>query len=131
MIGLDTNVLVRYLMEDDEEQARRAEALIEGAADRGEPMFVSQVVLCEMTWVLATVFRLPKAALVEALTDVVRTTQFVIEAPDLASRALQRFEQGRADFADYVIAERATEAGCDRVATFDGKLLKEEGFTAP
>lgn len=131
MIGLDTNVLVRYLMEDDEDQARRAEALIDGAADRGEPMFVSHVVLCEMTWVLATVFRLPKAALVEALTDVVRTTQFVIEAPDLASRALHRFEQGGADFADSVIAERAAEAGCDRVATFDGKLLKEEGFTAP
>lgn len=131
MIGLDTNVLVRYLMADDAAQARRVEALVDAAAERGEPMFVSHVVLCELTWVLAVVLRLPKAALVEALTDVLRTSQFVIEAPDLASRALRRYERGKADFADYVIAERAAEAGCDRVATFDGRLLEEEHFIAP
>jgi len=99
--------------------------------DRGERMFVSHVALCEMMWVLAAVFRLPKNALVEALTDVIRTAQFVVEDPDLAARAVSRYEHGRADFADYVIAERSNGAGCEQVATFDEKLLAEAGFVAP
>lgn len=131
MIGLDTNVLVRYLMADDEDQSARARALIESAADRGEPLFISHVVLCEMTWVLASAFRLPKDALLEALTDVLRTAQFVVQEPDLAARALRRFEDGRADFADYLIAERSNDAGCGQLATFDRKLLREGGFMAP
>ena len=131
MIGLDTNVLVRLLMGDDEDQSRRAEALVVAAADRGEPMFVSHVVLCEVTWVLSSVYRVPKAVLLDTLADVLRTAQFVIEDPEVAARALRRCRQGKADFADYIIAERAIEAGCERVATFDGTLLKEKGFTAP
>lgn len=131
MIALDTNVLVRYLIADDEEQSPRARALISKAADRGEPMYVSHLVLCEMAWVLTRVYRLPRAALSEALTGVVRAAQFVVEQPDIASRALRRHQEGRADFADYVIAERATDAGCENVATFDEELLKERGFMAP
>lgn len=131
MIGLDTNVLVRYLMDDDEEQSPRAKALIDSAAERGEPLFISHVVLCEMTWVLGSVFRLPKDALVEALSDVVRTAQFVVEEPDIAARALSRYASGRADFADYVIAERSNQAGGELVATFDRKLLREGGFVSP
>lgn len=131
MIGLDTNVLIRYLMSDDEEQSASARALIEGAADRGEPMLICHVVLCEVTWVLARAFRVPKDVLAEALTDVIRTAQFVVEAPDVAIRAVARFERGGADFADYLIAERCAEAGADVVATFDKQLLGEAGFVAP
>lgn len=131
MMALDTNVLVRYLTADDEAQAPRAKALIEGAADRGEPMYVSHVVLCELVWVLTAAFGLEKDALVDVLTDIIRTAQFAIEEPDLAARALRRFEHGAADFADYVVAERAADAGCDRVATFDRKLLAEAGFVEP
>ena len=75
--------------------------------------------------------RLEKDALVDVLTDIIRTAQFAIEEPDLAARALRRFENGAADFADYVVAERAANAGCDRVATFDRKLLAEAGFVEP
>ena len=131
MIALDTNVLVRYLMDDDEEQSPRARSFIESAADRRARMFVSHIVLCEMTWVLATAYRVPKIARVEALRDVIRTAQFVIEDPDLAARALHRYEHGRADFADYLIAERSTAAGCEHVATFDRQLLAEPGFLVP
>jgi predicted nucleic-acid-binding protein len=131
MMALDTNVLVRYLTTDDAAQAARAKALIEGAADRGESMYVSHIVLCELVWVLTAAFGLEKDALVDVLTDIIRTAQFAIEEPDLAARALRRFEDGAADFADYVVAERAADAGCDRVATFDRKLLAEAGFVEP
>lgn len=131
MIGLDTNVLLRYLLADDEAQTPRAVGFIGNAAERGEKMFLSHVVLCEVAWVMKAGCSLPKDDIALVLTNLLRTAQFAIEDPDLASRALRRYEQGGADFADYLIAERAAEAGCDGVATFDGRLLKEAGFTAP
>lgn len=131
MIGLDTNVLLRYLLEDDEDQTPRAIALIRSAADQDEKMFLAHVVLCEVAWVMKSACSLPKADIVGVLTKLLSTAQFVVEDPDLASRALDRYRQGKADFADYVIGERARLAGCELVATFDRKLLKEEGFTAP
>jgi predicted nucleic-acid-binding protein len=131
VIALDTNVLVRYLLLDDETQSPRAAALINGSAARGEKMFVSHVVLCEVTWVLRTAASLTRDEVAAALTGMIRTAQFVVEDPDIANRALHRYEAGGADFADYLIAERAAAAGFDQVVTFDKKLLKESGFIRP
>lgn len=131
MIGLDTNVLVRYLVEDDEEQALRAAELIEGAADRGDELFLAHIVLCELVWVLGAAYRRSREEIAVALTAILRTAQFVVEDVDLAHRALARFVEERGDFADYLVAERAAEAGCDAVATFDDKLLDAAGFIRP
>ncbi len=131
MIALDTNVLVRYLMMDDPEQSRRAAAFIDGIADAGDRMYVSHVVLCEVSWVLGRAYRMSKANLVSALSAMARTAQFTVEDPDIAGRALRRYQSGGADFADYLIAERARAAGCERLATFDRKLLAEDGFIQP
>ncbi len=131
MIGLDTNVIVRYLVEDDEEQAARAAALIEGAANRGETLFIAQIVLCELAWVLGAAYGRSRLEVARALKAVLRTAQFVVEDVDLAHRALARFEEDRGDFADYVVAERAFGNGCERVATFDKRLLAEDSFFAP
>ena len=131
MIGLDTNVLVRYLVEDDEEQAARAAAFIEGISDRGEKLYVPHVVLCELVWVLASAYGRSRRDLAEALKAIVQTAQLVVEDVDVAHRALARFEAGAADFADYIVAERSAEAGCEWVATFDKKLLTEDGFVKP
>jgi predicted nucleic-acid-binding protein len=65
------------------------------------------------------------------LGAILRTAQFQVQESDLAFRALGRFEAGAADFADYLLAEQATRAGCDACATFDRKLLREEGFFRP
>lgn len=131
MIALDTNVLVRYLTADDAEQAERAAAVIDDAVARGESLFISHIVLCEVTWVLTRAFRLAKPELVAVLDDIVRTAQFVVEDPAIARRALSRFAAGAADFADYIIAERTAGAGCRVVVTFDRKLVRERGFEAP
>ena len=131
MIALDTNVLVRYLTEDDEAQATRAAALIEGATDSGERMFVSHIVLCELVWVLAGPYRRPRSDIIAALKGLLASAQLLVEDAALAHRALARYQSGRADFADYLIRERASAAGYEEVATFDRKLLREDGFVEP
>ncbi|MCB9543689.1 MAG: type II toxin-antitoxin system VapC family toxin [Myxococcales bacterium] len=131
MIGLDTNVLVRYLADDDPEQSGRAAALIEGAADRGEALYLSGVVLCEVVWVLRGPYKRGREEIAGALDLVLRSAAFVIEDLDLTRRAWERYAAGGADFADYLIAEKSLSAGCDRVATFDRKLLRERGFAEP
>ena len=131
MIGLDTNVLVRYLTEDDPGQARRAAMLLEGVTGSEERLFVSHIVLCELTWVLRGAYGRPKQDVVRALEGLISSAQLLVEDSALAHRALERYRYGKADFADYVVAERAWAAGCSEIATFDRKLLGEDGFVAP
>lgn len=131
MIALDTNVVVRYLMMDEPDQGRRAAALIDRAVATGEPMYLSLVVLCEVTWVLRGAYRLEKSELVTAISGLMRSAQLELEGADIASRALRRYRSGAADFADYVIAERAAAAGCTTLATFDRKLLREADAVEP
>ena len=131
MIGLDTNVLVRYLVEDDPEQAPRAAALIEQASETGERLFVPQIVLCEIVWVLESSFRFPREKIVSVLAALLRSRQLVIEDVGTSRLALERYAARGGDFADYVIVERCRAAGCERVASFDGGLASEEGVFAP
>lgn len=126
MIGLDTNVLVRFLTEDDPEQSPRAVALIEGALEEGERLFVTQIVLCELVWVLDSVYGYPRQEIVAAVSDLLRARQLVIEDLDSARAALDRYAAEGGDFADFLIVERCRAAGCGRVASFDGGLGKAE-----
>lgn len=131
MIALDTNVLVRYLAEDHPNQSARAAALIEGAIARRRRLFVAHVVLCELVWVLRRAYHRTRPDVVALLEGLLASAQIVVEAPELAHQALARYAVGRADFADYLIAERAAAAGCGSVATFDKALLGEDGFLEP
>ena len=131
MIGLDTNVLVRYLVEDDESQSRRASKLIEGAVERGEELFISDVVMCETVWVLSSAYSFSRAEICDVLGDLLRARSVVFTSSDRLARSLESFRKGKSDFADYLIRELAKAAGADSVATFDRKLLKEPGFTKP
>lgn len=131
MTALDTNVLVRFLVEDDEAQSAAAAALIDEALSREEGLFVSDIVVCETVWVLTAAYRVKRPAVIAILRDLLRAKQLVFSAPDLLSRALGAFTTGRGDFADYLIREHARAAGFDQVATFDRALLGDRGFTAP
>ena len=131
MIGLDTNVLVRFLVEDDVEQTARAAAFVRKAAAKGEPLFVSDVVLCEVVWVLARAYSFSRDVLAAALRRLLSARQLTFADADVLDRALTSYGSGRGDFADYVIREHAREAGCRSVATFDRALLKEDGFERP
>lgn len=128
MTGLDTNVLVRYLTQDDAAQARRANALLADAVAKGDRCFIGTVVLCELTWVLRGAYSFDKATLVSVLERILATAQFVIDQKDVVRRALEDYRTGRADFADYVIGQRSREAGCGATATFDRRLKGNKMF---
>ena len=131
MIALDTNVLVRFLVEDDEAQTAKAAALIEHTIDSGDALFVADVVLCETVWVLAGSYHVSRVEITKTLRDLLRAKHLIFAASDQLARALDAFAEGRGDFADYVIREHARAADCEAVATFDRALLQERGFVAP
>lgn len=132
MKGLDTNILVRYLTADDPEQVEIAKANIEGAESRGERLFVCGIVLCELAWVLrGRSYDYGKREIADALEHLLDTSVFEIEQRDLVRKALSRYRDGRADFADYLLGLIHEDAGCDETWTFDNRLKKEKGFAFP
>lgn len=128
MIGLDTNVLVRYLTQDDPAQARLVNALIDRLVADGERAFVGRIVLCELAWVLAGPYRFDKQSIAKALEAIVATAQFEVDGKDTVARALDEFRRGRADFADYLLGRSHQEAGCSVTVTFDRQLESCDAF---
>jgi len=128
MIGLDTNVLVRYIMQDDPKQSLKASKLIEslGEPDRG---YISLVAVVELAWVLSSCYDLSREQLALALEAMLRTKQFVVEHADQVVRALRVFKASKADFADCLIERSASHAGCERTVTFDVGAAKHAGMT--
>lgn len=131
MIGLDTNVLVRYLTQDDPDQSPRANRLIEAQCSRHAPGRVALVALCELVWVLRGAYCYDKSLVVAVLEQILATVELEVEQEDLASRALSAYRRGAADFADYVIAYGNDAAGCDVTYSFDRNLGKEQCVLAP
>jgi predicted nucleic-acid-binding protein len=131
VIALDTNVLVRFLVEDDPVQTQRARALLQRAIETAAPCYVSDVVVCEVVWVLETSYKVRRAEVREILGQLLRARHLVFSSAARLSRALDSHTSGRGDFADYLIREHSRTFGCEAVATFDGDLLKETGFVAP
>jgi predicted nucleic-acid-binding protein len=128
MIALDTNVLVRLLVRDDLRQGRRAAALVEGALDAGEQIFVPEIALVEAVWVLDRRYRFERREIATALLELISSRDVELEDRDRVHRALRAYERGRGGFSDYLIREQSRSAGCDTVYTFDRKLLREDGF---
>jgi predicted nucleic-acid-binding protein len=131
VIAVDTNILVRMLLEDDAVQTAAARRLLEGAEERGEECVVSEIVLCELVWVLARSYRLQRQAIAGALEVLLSRRPFVFSRRDLVTSAVHRYATGSADFADYLVAEDAFALGSHTVFTFDKVLLKEPGFARP
>ena len=131
MIALDTNVLVRYLVEDDARQTALAAALIGRAVKNDNALFVSDVVVCETVWVLSAAYQFDRAEIADVLRDVFRARHLTFVASDQLSLALAAYTAGKGDFADYLVREHARAAGCAEVVTFDKALLRERGFVAP
>jgi predicted nucleic-acid-binding protein len=128
VIGLDTNVLVRYVLQDDPRQSLRASRLIDSlSAD--EPGFVPVVALVELAWVLGAGYKLPRAQLAAVLETLLRSKELVIDRADLVMQALARFSAGSADFADALIERMAAAAGCTETMTFDQGAAKATGMT--
>ncbi len=129
MIALDTNVLVRFLVRDDEGQARRARALIEDSASAGDPCLITSPVLCELEWVLEGVYGASRADIAATVRDLLTTPPFVVEDEPLTRRALGAYTKGKADFSDYLLGQLGRAAGARTTHTFDRALRNAEGFT--
>jgi len=128
VIGLDTNVVVRYIMQDDPRQARPATELIESlTADA--PGFVTLVSMAEIAWVLASAYGLTRIQVCQALEGLLRTQEILVERAEVVWRALRLFQSGGADFADGLIAHCSAAAGCERTMTFDRAAAKAGGMT--
>jgi predicted nucleic-acid-binding protein len=128
MIGLDTNVLVRYIMQDDARQAPLATRLVESLSPES-PGFVSLVSLVELAWVLGSAYELDRDQLVEALDGLLRTKEVVVERAETVWKALRIFQNANADLADCLIERSAASAGCERTVTFDRGAVKGCGMT--
>lgn len=128
MIGLDTNVLVRYIMQDDPRQSPKATRLIE-ALDSESPGFVTVVSVVELYWVLTSCYGLGGHDFKRALDALLRAKQIVVDRADQVLRALRVFDDGKADFADCLIERIASSAGCAETLTFDAGAAKHSGMS--
>jgi predicted nucleic-acid-binding protein len=128
MKGLDTNVLVRYLTQDDPKQAAIATKVIEEAAVREEKMLVHPIVFCELIWVLETAYGFPKADIIKILERILRTAQFEISEKDLLWLALGDYRSGKGDFSDYYLGRANERAGAGVTLSFDTALKADPRF---
>ncbi len=128
MIGLDTNVLVRYIMQDDPKQSPKATKLIE-SLDGDNPGYITLVSVVELYWVLTASYELTGEQVAQALEAILRTKQFLVERAAQVMRALRVFADGKSDFADCLIERSADSAGCARTMTFDVGASKHAGMT--
>jgi predicted nucleic-acid-binding protein len=118
MIGLDTNVIVRYVMQDDPAQFRSASKLIESLSAENRA-FLGLVVIVELVWVLRTSYQTPRQGIAKVLDGLLQTREFTIERADLVGQALRLYTDGGADFADCLIERCASASDCDLIFTFD------------
>jgi predicted nucleic-acid-binding protein len=121
MIGLDTNVLVRYLTQDDPVQSALANTFIEHELSAAEPGIIGHIVLCEVGWVLARAYGYAREQVADALGALLTCREFRVEAPDLAILALQHYRNGAADFSDYLLGRMHQRLGATHTMTFDRK----------
>ena len=128
MIALDTNVLVRYLVEDDPVQTPAAQELMEGLTPRHQG-FISREVAIEVVWVLNRTYGFSSAQIAEALMGLITTDSLVVEVPQDIARAAAGYARGDADFADLMILAAAERAGAEALHTFDRKLARLAGAT--
>jgi predicted nucleic-acid-binding protein len=128
MLGVDTNVLVRYLIRDDQSQYEKARRLIDREVSKGEPVLVSMLVLLETEWVLRSRYELAKAEIVRAFSALLDTVDLTFEDEPSVEHAVYSWKDSAADFADCLIEARSRRLGCRATATFDGRALKLAGF---
>ena len=131
MTGIDTNVLVRYLVQDDPRQSALATRFIETAISAANRGYVTSIVLCETVWVLARAYDQHKDALLKVIRGILEAEAFEVENRDCAWRAYFDFDEGEADFSDYLLAEICKAKGAPATATFDRRALKHELFKEP
>jgi predicted nucleic-acid-binding protein len=128
VIGLDTNILVRYLTQDDPVQSKKATEIMERRLSLQEPGFVSVVAMVETVGVLERAYGFSREEIAGAVERMLQTDELVVENEFEVFTAIVAMKEGRGAFADAVIAALGAKAGCLRTLTFDKKALRIAGF---
>ena len=128
MLGIDTNVLVRFLVQDDEVQFKKARKLIKREVALGRRVFVNQLVLMETEWVLRSRYAVPKNQIIAAISGLLDAVDVQFEDEPVIEEALFIWKEATADFADCLIGVKNRRMGCQVTATFDIKASKLPGF---
>lgn len=128
MFGLDTNVLVRYFVQDDESQAFRATKIFEKISNIN-PAFVNNIVMCELIWVLSRAYRYEKPLIVNVINQLLGTMNIEFENVEVLRKSLRHYANGNADFSDYLIAEINKINQATTTYTFDKKAGINSLFT--
>ena len=128
MIGLDTNVVVRYLVQDDPKQSATATRFIEASISPERPGLVTGITLCEIVWVLSECYSADRKRIREVLGGLLSAKQLVFEDMDLIWKAVRAWDASAADFSDALIGEIVLARGGDKTVTFDRAAAKLPGF---
>jgi predicted nucleic-acid-binding protein len=128
MIGIDTNVIIRYIVQDDLKQAKAATKLREQVCSPDNPGFLNHIVLCEIVWVLKRSYKQSKESICQIIEQIIRTDRFVVEDIQLVWRALETFKETKADFSDCLLGQRNLQAGCEYTTTLDDAASKTAGY---
>ncbi|HZB88321.1 MAG TPA: type II toxin-antitoxin system VapC family toxin [Terracidiphilus sp.] len=127
MIGIDTNILVRFFTQDDRAQGRKATAFIQSLT-ASELGYVSLVVLVEMVWVLRSSYRLSRPQLAAILTRLLDSPEIIVEDDSVVREAVLRFQRSRVEFVDQLIERCSHAAGCTATVTFDVDASRATGM---
>jgi|SRR5579863_20844 len=127
MIGLDTNILVRHFMQDDPKQIGPA-AHVMKSLSAAEPGWVGLAVVAELVWVLKSIYRVERPAIVYVLESLLASDDCIVEQSETVLNAVNLYRNRGADFHDCLIAAGAHAAGCTRVVTFDRAAARDAGM---
>lgn len=126
--GLDTNILLRALLSDDDTQGKKAKNFLRKNCSVEHPGFINHIVLCELVWTLRAAYKFPRQKICDAIRRILQTKELAVERPLTVWSALRQFETGGADFADYLIGQLNRELGHQTTATFDREAGKSDLF---
>jgi predicted nucleic-acid-binding protein len=131
MIGLDTNILVRYLTQDDSVQSSQAREIMEQQLTQENPGFISLVATVESVWVLENAHKFSAREVAAAIERILQADTLVVQNEKEVFAAMIALKQGRGSFADALIAALGSWANCSHTLTFDRKALRIPGFALP
>jgi predicted nucleic-acid-binding protein len=131
MIGLDTNVLVRYLAQDDPVQSPQATDIVERRLSEENPGFVSIVAMVETVWVLDRAYGLGTVEIAATIERLLQADMLVVENEQEVFAAMIALKEGQGSFADGIIAALGVRAGCSHTLSFDRKAMRLPGFRLP
>jgi predicted nucleic-acid-binding protein len=128
MKGLDTNILIRYLTQDDPIQSPQATEIIERRLTRERPGFVSLVTMAEIVWVLGSVYELAGGEIADTVERMLQADTLMVQNEQQIFTAMISLRRGWGGFADALIGALGVWAGCESTLTFDKNALRLTGF---